>query len=95
MSQQGPRGVGDILQSGDMHRLGVEIGERRQLAARVRAALPADAAAHIVSARLDEDGHLLVGVDSAAWAARLRYSRDSLLDLPLRVRVAVPGETPG
>lgn len=66
---------------------------RRELAEDVRARLAGDEAAHVVTAHIDDDGTLVVGMDSAAWAARLRYEIPELLGRPLRVRVAVPGET--
>jgi predicted nucleic acid-binding Zn ribbon protein len=93
MSGGGPRRIGDLLQFGDIGRLKVEAEGRRELAGRVRAELPPHEAAHVVSARLDEDGRLVVGMDSAAWAARLRYSTAELLGKPIRVHVAVPGDT--
>lgn len=94
MSVRGPRQLSDLLQSGDIGRLGAEASERRVLAARVREALPAAEAGHVVSAHIDEAGRLVVGMDSAAWAAKLRYSEDSLLGMTLKVRVSVPGQTP-
>lgn len=94
MSLRGPRQIGDLLQSGDISRLGAEAKSRRELAARVREALPPDEALHVVSAHMDADGRLVVGMDSAAWAARLRYSMAELLGHALRVRVTVPGATP-
>ena len=72
-------------------RLADEAAARRRLADRVRAELPEADAQHVVSAFIDDSGHLVVGVDSAAWAARLRYSNASLLGKPVRVRVAAPG----
>jgi hypothetical protein len=92
MTQRGPRQIGDLLKSGSVARLMAEAAERRELAARVRAALAPEDADHLVTASVDESGCLVVGMDSAAWAARLRYSRESLLGLRLRVRVAAPGE---
>lgn len=91
MSQHGPRRIGDLLQGGDISRLRAEAQSRRELAARVRQALPEDEALHVVSAHLDDGGQLVVGMDSAAWAARLRYSTAELLGYPLRVRVTAPG----
>jgi hypothetical protein len=91
MRRPGPRSVGDLLQSGDISRIRNEARERRSLLARVRAELPEAEAAHVVSASLDADNQLVVGVDSAAWAAKLRYERDSLLGRELRVRVVMPG----
>jgi hypothetical protein len=88
---QTPRPLRELLLSGDIAKLKTEAEQRRQLLQRVRADLPDDTAGHVVSARLDPDGQLVVGVDSAAWAAKLRYERDSLLDRGLKVRVVAPG----
>jgi hypothetical protein len=93
MSAGGPRRLGDLLQFGDIGRLKTEAAGRRELAGRVRAELSPDDAEHVVSAHLDAEGRLVVGMDSAAWAARLRYSTTELLGKTVRVRVAVPGET--
>jgi hypothetical protein len=91
MSAGGPRRIGDLLQFGDIGRLRAEAAERRELAGQGRAALPSHEAAHIASAHLNTDGQIVVGVDSAAWAARLRYSTQELLGKPIRVQVAAPG----
>jgi hypothetical protein len=91
MTASGPRSLNDLLHSGGISRIRAEAEERRALVTRVRAELPADESAHVVSASLDSDGCLLVGMDSAAWAARLRYERDALLGRELRVRVVTPG----
>jgi hypothetical protein len=81
-----------LLQIGDIGRLKAEAAGRRDLAGQVRAALPAHEAGHVVSARLDDRGLLVIGMDSAAWAARLRYSTRELLGKEIRVRVAAPGD---
>jgi len=91
MSADGPRRIGDLLQNGDIGRLRSEAAERRGLRERVRAALPAHEAAHVVSAGFDDEGRLSIGMDSAAWAARLRYSTTELLGKAIRVHVAAPG----
>jgi Dna[CI] antecedent, DciA len=92
MSAGGPRRIGDLLQFGDIGRLRTEAAARRELAAQVRAVLPAPEAAHVVSARLDDQGGLVVGMDSAAWAARVRYGTSELLGRPvIRVHVTAPG----
>lgn len=95
MSRNGPRHIRDLLQSGDISRLKAESEQRRELAAEVRAALPTDEAGHVVSARLDAAGCLVVGMDSAAWAARLRHSTTELLGREIRVRVTQPLESDG
>jgi hypothetical protein len=91
MTRSGPRSLNDLLQSGDFTRIRAEAEQRRALVARVRAELTEAESGHVVSARLDGDGCLVVGMDSAAWAARLRYERDSLLGAELKVRVVTPG----
>jgi len=97
MKVTGPRSLGDLLQSGDISQLRKEALVRRELAEEVRARLPEDQAAHVVSAHVADDGRLVVGVDSAAWAARLRYSTPELLGRTLRVQVTAPsaGGVPG
>jgi hypothetical protein len=92
MTTDGPRRLGDLLESRDIGRLRAEAAERRELAARVRAALGDGEAPHVVSARIDDAGRLVVGMDSPAWAARLRYSKGELLGRPIKVRVTAPGE---
>jgi hypothetical protein len=91
MTVNKPRSIGQLLQTGDISSLSAEAATRRELAARVRSALPAEEAEHVVSAHVDETGRLVVGVDSPAWAARVRYSRTKLLEKELKVRVTIPG----
>jgi hypothetical protein len=91
MSATGPRSIGELLQSGDIARLRHEAQTRRELATKVRAELPRAEAGHVVSAHLDDQGRLVIGMDSAAWAAKLRYSLAELGGRQVRVRVAVPG----
>jgi hypothetical protein len=79
------------LQSGDIAKLVSQAAERRRLVAEVRAALPADEAEHVVSASTDAAGRLVVGVDSAAWAARLRYRVAELGRDDVHVRVVPKG----
>lgn len=50
------------------------------LAARLRAALDPEAAPHLVAANLRDDGELAVICSSPAWAARLRFESDALLE---------------
>jgi hypothetical protein len=69
----------------------------------VRAAVPASLTPHILSAGL-EHGRLTVGVASAAWAARLRYSTAALRKTlgeatgtpvtSVRIRIVPPGAGP-
>lgn len=90
MNGNGPRSMSELLQSGDISRLKSEAADRRELAARVRSELSEAEAEHVVSAHLDDQGLLVIGMDSPAWAARLRYSTPELLGKPLKVKTAVP-----
>jgi len=91
MNRDGPRKVGDFLGSGELARIAGEAKNRRELVALVRAELPPAEADHVVSAYVNDADQLVIGVDSSAWAARLRYSRDELLGRQLKVRVTAPG----
>lgn len=86
----GPRSLAELLQSGDIGKLLAQATERRRLLAEVKASLPVDEAEHVVSASIDGDG-LVLGVDSAAWAARLRYRVRELGRDAVQVRVVPRG----
>ncbi len=88
-----PRSVAELLNSGTIQRLAREATRRRTLASEIRELLPDDEAAHLVSAALDDAGQLILGMDSAAWAARVRCSYPELAGRRLKVRV-VPREKP-
>jgi hypothetical protein len=79
-----------LLQSGDIGKLLSHAAERRRLVSEVKASLPADEAEHVVSASTDAAGGLIVGVDSAVWAARVRY-RVRELGGAVQVRVVPKG----
>jgi hypothetical protein len=84
----------EFLAEGDLSRLASEARARRELVVRVRAELDSAEAEHVISACVNAADELVVGMDSSAWAARLRYSRDELLGFSLKVRVTAPGSTP-
>ena len=88
-----PRSVAELLNSGTIERLAREARRRRTLVSEIRALLPADEAAHLVSADFDDAGFLVLGMDSAAWAARVRCAYPELAGRRLKVRV-VPREEP-
>jgi hypothetical protein len=54
-----------------------ELGELTDALSR---ALPEDCAGAVVAANLREDGNLVVIAASSAWASRLRYEADTLLE---------------
>ena len=51
-----------------------------ELASALARALPAEEGAAILAANVREDGELVVLCQSSAWASRLRFSADALLD---------------
>jgi hypothetical protein len=83
--------VAELLRSGDIGKLLSQAAERRRLVTEVKASLPADEAEHVVSASTDAAGRLMVGVDSAAWAARVRYRVCELGRDHVQVRVVPKG----
>jgi len=89
-----PKSISELLQTSNISQLSNEARQRHALAAEVRAALPEAEAEHVVSAHFDDADRLVVGMDSAAWAARLRYTTTELLGKTLKVRVAAPGSGP-
>lgn len=82
-----PRKLADILSTGALGRLGSEARERRAKTERIRAQLPPDEAEHLLSATTGEAGELILVMDSALWAARVRYRAAELGVERLRVRV--------
>ena len=69
-----PNKNGDL---GSIVRRAREMGE---LAAALARALPPDEGASIVAANVREDGDLVVLCRSSAWASRLRFSSEILLE---------------
>jgi hypothetical protein len=79
------------LRSGDIAKLLSQAAERRRLVSEVKATLPADEALHVVSASTNAVGRLTIGVDSAVWAARIRYRVRELGRGEVEVRVVPKG----
>ncbi len=69
-----PCSGGDL---GNIVRRAKELGELTDALSR---ALPEDCAGAVVAANLRENGELVVIAASSAWASRLRYETDTLLD---------------
>jgi hypothetical protein len=91
MKRPRPLSLGEILKEGEIARLTREAEDRRNLAEVVRARLPAAEAAHVVGAHFDARERLVVTVDSAAWAARIRFLAADSDRRRLRVCVAPRG----
>ena len=47
----------------------------------LQAGLPADLAANLVAANVREDGNLVLVCSSPAWASRLRFESDQLIEI--------------
>lgn len=58
---------------------------------RVKGLLPAEEAAHVVSAATNEAGELVLVMDTPSWAARVRYCLGALPSLKAKVRVLPRG----
>ena len=65
---------------GDLGRIVRRAREMGELTEVLAAALPPDQAPGIAAANLRDDGELVVIAASPAWASRLRYEADTLLD---------------
>jgi hypothetical protein len=68
-----------VRQSEDMQRLTTDL----------KAGLESGVAIHLSSANLRADGQLVLVADSPAWAARLRFESEKLLELARRNGVKV------
>ncbi|HWN38037.1 MAG TPA: hypothetical protein VNP02_06035 [Gammaproteobacteria bacterium] len=55
--------------------------------ARIRKLLPAEEAAHVVSAATNEAGELVLVMDTPSWAARVRYCLNALPGGDVKIRV--------
>jgi hypothetical protein len=91
MRATGPTALGALLDTGRLAELRHEARERRRLTEQIRALLPADEAAHLLTASRGPDGGLVLGMDSAAWASRLRYCQPEIDGVAVTVKVVPPG----
>lgn len=62
---------------------------------RVRSLLPAEEAAHVVSAATNAAGELVLVMDTPGWAARVRYCLKALPAAAVKVRVLPRGDAAG
>lgn len=92
MSFNAPKSLAELLGSGNLGQLADEAKSRREVTARYRALLPAEEAAHLLSAFENGDGEVVLTMDSPAWAARARYCAETLGATRVKVRVG-PGRT--
>ena len=95
MTPKDPQSLAELLQSGRLGRLAAEARRRRSLTERVRALLPADEAAHLVSASTGAQGELVLVMDASVWAARVRYRAGRLGRDRIKVKVLPRAEGDG
>ena len=69
--------INELLETGRLKGLQARRRERRDVLAHVRAALPPELEATVLTAGIEE-GRLTVGVSGGAWASRLRYRSQAL-----------------
>jgi hypothetical protein len=86
-----PRHLSELLTQGPVARVLREAERRRLETARIRGLLPADEAAHLVSASTNEAGELVLVMDTPSWAARVRYCVGVLPCAAVKIRVLPRG----
>ncbi len=59
------------------------------LTSSLQAALPADLAANLLAANLREDGCLVLVCSTPAWASRLRFETDQLVEIARKTGLSV------
>ena len=59
------------------------------LTSSLQAALPADLGINLIAANVREDGELVLVCASPAWASRLRFEADQLVDVARKSGVSV------
>ena len=91
MTSKEPRRLADWLTEGSLGALAREADRRRSATTEVRKLLPAEEAAHLVSAATNEAGELVIVMDSPSWAARVRYAVENLPNARVRVKVVPRG----
>ena len=82
-----PRHLSELLNAGPLGRVLRESERRRLETASVRKLLPADEAAHVVSAATNEAGELVLVMDTPSWAARARYCVSTLRHARVKITV--------
>ena len=86
-----PRPLADVLTSGPLADLAREAERRRLATAEIRKLLPPEEAAHLVGAADDDNGELVLVMDSPSWAARVRYCVGALPNPRVRIKVLPRG----
>lgn len=82
-----PRKLGDVMSSGGIAKLVREAERRNSATEEIRRLLPAEEAAHLVSASTNPAGELVLVMDGPVWAARARYCVARLPSEKVRIKV--------
>lgn len=90
MAGDDPQPLARLLQTGQLGKLAAEARSRRGLAERIRSLLPAEEAAHLVSAGIGNADELVLIMDSSVWAARVRFRAQGLGYQRIKVKVQPP-----
>lgn len=61
------------------------------LTSSLQAGLPADLAVNLIAANVREDGNLVLVCSSPAWASRLRFETDQLIEIAKKSGTDVTG----
>jgi len=86
-----PRHLSELLKQGSLGGLMREADRRRLETTAIRQLLPAEEAAHLVSAATNSDGELVLVMDAPSWAARVRYCVGALPNAQVRIKVVPRG----
>jgi hypothetical protein len=86
-----PRHLSELLKQGQVARVLRESERRRLETTRIRGLLPAEEAAHLVSASTNDAGELVLVMDTPSWAARVRYCVTALPSATVKIRVLPRG----
>ena len=83
MSKSDLKSLSELISRGNspLSKLAQEARSRLEFADYIRAGLPADLAAEMVSCSLDSERALVIRATNSAWAARLRFESERLLAL--------------
>ena len=86
-----PRHLSEVVTAGPLARFTREAARRRMETTRIRALLPAEEGAHLLSATTNDTGQLVLVMDTPSWAARVRYCVSALPYTDVKIRVLPRG----
>ncbi len=78
MATKSPKSIAELFKNGQLEKLALEAERQRNLTGHIRKMLPSEEADHLVNVSIDEEGELILVMDSPAWAARVRYRAKTL-----------------